>query len=254
MLPSISCLSIVQWIDIDCYVVWFCVLIRWQSTLSLPGSPTQVRRHSVNDLLMSIHTQAMHGDLSGSITKLDNKPLSKHKPRPSLGNIKGIDNPLPYADDSQAVTPSSVDAPLLFEDFNTLESNGAPKFNRLVTCSQTQLNHLLFWQYYYLRWSCWKNETRWDCALNHFLQRVGKLHQWVHISYAWPNILILYIQYDEFVWSYLSITLINYFDFYFVVLQCRSRQCKVSNESSQCSISWVLQTNKQPRAKSSPQQ
>lgn len=59
--------------------------------------------------------------------------MTKHKPRPSLGNIRGIDNPLPYADDSQAVTPSSVDAPLLFEDYNTLESNGAPKFNRFVT-------------------------------------------------------------------------------------------------------------------------
>lgn len=81
------------------------------------------------DLIMSVHMQGLSGELTGSIT--DKEP-SRHnrRPRPSLGNVGlGIDNPLPYADDSQAVTPSSIDAPVTFENYG-LESNGTSHFNR----------------------------------------------------------------------------------------------------------------------------
>lgn len=76
----------------------------------------------MHDLMLSIHQQAVTGQLAGKIVE-----KKKSKARPSLGNNSlgvGIDNPLPYADDSQAVTPSSVDGPTLTFDYSHLDGNG----------------------------------------------------------------------------------------------------------------------------------
>lgn len=105
-----------------------------QPNLSLPGTPPQQRRRSssMHDVLFSIHNEAVTGGLTGPI--IDRRI---RRPRPSLGSalgsaaVGGIDNPLPYADDSQAVTPSSIDVPLIF-DYHNLESNGTSHFSRWV--------------------------------------------------------------------------------------------------------------------------
>ena len=129
------CLQAQQVWFVDCAFVFerdaymLCILV-FQPSLSLPSTPPQRRRaSSMCDVTFSIHHQGITGQLHGPIIE-----KKKSKPRPSLGNNSlgiGIDNPLPYADDSQAVTPSSVDCQTVLFDYSNLDSNGSSHpFNR----------------------------------------------------------------------------------------------------------------------------
>ena len=79
----------------------------------MPGSPARARRwNSIGTLVYNIHFPHPPENV-GSKYGGGNTPT-----RPSSSSAtEGVDNPLPYADDSQAVTPSSIDAPVF--DYNT---------------------------------------------------------------------------------------------------------------------------------------
>jgi len=109
----------------------------------------------MHDVMLYIHHEGASGNLCGPI--VDKR---QHKPRTSLtsttldargltsntigsrglisNNIgsrgQGVDNPLPFADDSQAVTPSSIDGPNLVFDFNHPDFDESSHFKRYFIC------------------------------------------------------------------------------------------------------------------------
>jgi len=112
-------------------------LVLQSPMLSLPDSPLTRRR--ANSIIVDKRQHKPRTSLTS--TTLDARGLTSNTigSRGLISNNigsrgQGVDNPLPFADDSQAVTPSSIDGPNLVFDFNHPDFDESSHFKRYFIC------------------------------------------------------------------------------------------------------------------------